>query len=159
MTRDYARAPKGVRVYERVPRNRGTVTAIIGALSIDGVEAVMTNEGATTAEVFSRFVREHLLPVLRPGDLVIMDNLGAHHATGIRAAIEASRAHVLYLPPYSPELNPIELCWSKIKQTLRSWSARSLTSLRDAIHDAAALVSASDAIGWFTHCGYANQPA
>lgn len=157
MTRDYARSLKGVRVYDRVPRNRGTVTTMIGALSVDGVDALMTVEGATTGEVFSRFVREHLVAVLHTGDLVIMDNLGAHHATGIREAIEAVGAHVLYLPPYSPEFNPIELCWSKMKQTLKSWGARTVGALRDAIGDAAALVSADDAIGWFTHCGYANQ--
>jgi transposase len=157
MTRDYARSLKGVRVYDRVPRNRGTVTTMIGALSVDGVDALMTVEGATTGEVFNRFVREHLAAVLLPGDLVIMDNLGAHHATGIREAIEAVGAHVLYLPPYSPEFNPIELCWSKMKQTLKSWGARTVGALRDAIGDAAALVSTGDAIGWFTHCGYANQ--
>jgi transposase len=130
---------------------------MLGALSLDGVEAMMTNVGATNAAVFRRFVDEHLIPILRKGDVVVMDNLGAHHATGIREAIESTGARVIYQPPYSPDLNPIEPCWSKVKSILRKIGARTVTTLTSAIHKAAARVSLDDADGWFTHCGYGSQ--
>lgn len=154
MTRDYARTPRGERAHGYLPRNRGTVLTMIGALTLDGVEAMMTVEGATNAGVFRRFVDEHLNPVLQPGDVVVLDNLGAHHATGIREAIESTGARVVYQPPYSPDLNPIELCWSKIKQTLKRIGARTVSSLAAAVQSAAALVSDEDASGWFFKCGY-----
>lgn len=157
MTRDYGRAPSGIRVYDKVPRNRGCVTTMIGALTVEGVEALMTIEGGTSADVFSLFVREHLLPILRRGDLVVMDNLGAHHATGIREMIERAGANVLYMPPYSPDLNPIELCWSKLKQILKSLGARTVPKLRQAIAQAIARITPEDAWAWFSHCGHANQ--
>lgn len=158
MTPHFARAPRGERAIGRVPRNRGSVLTMLGALSIGGVEAMMTVEGGTSAAVFRQFVDAHLAPILRKGDVVVMDNLGAHHATGIRDAIEATGASVLYQPPYSPDLNPIELCWSKIKEALRRIGARTVAQLRNAVHDATARVSALDSVGWFTHCGYAGQP-
>ncbi|GEN11819.1 DDE superfamily endonuclease [Myxococcus fulvus] len=96
-----------------VPRNRGTVLTRIGALTLDGVEALMTVEGGTSSAVFLCFVNDYLVPNLRQDDLVVMDNLGAHHATGVKKAIRAAGADVLYLPPYRPDLNPIELYWSK----------------------------------------------
>lgn len=130
---------------------------MIGALSLDGVEAMMTNIGATNAGVFRRFVDEHLVPILREGDVVVMDNLGAHHATGIREAIEATGAIVIYQPPYSPDLNPIEPCWSKVKSVLRRIGARTVRALTAAVHKAAALVTLDDAEGWFDHCGYRSQ--
>jgi len=157
MARTHGRARCGQRLQQRVPRNRGTVLTMIGALSLDGVEAMMTNIGATNAAVFRRFVDDHLIPILRDGDVVVMDNLGAHHATGIREAIESTGARVIYQPPYSPDLNPIEPCWSKVKSILRKIGARTVTKLTAAIHKAAARVSLDDADGWFTHCGYGSQ--
>lgn len=115
MTRTRARAPRGKRAVAVVPRNRGRVLTMIGAMSLDGFEALMQVVGGTSAAVFETFVREHLGPRLRPGDIVVLDNLKAHHANGIRELIESFGARVVYLPPYSPDLNPIELAWSKIK--------------------------------------------
>ncbi|WP_245913950.1 IS630 family transposase [Nannocystis exedens] len=153
MTRARAWAPRGKRAHGVVPRNRGRVTTMLGALSIDGIEAMMTVEGGTTAKVFLEFIDKHLAPKLRPGDIVVMDNLGAHHATGVRERIEARDATVVYQPPYSPDLNPIELAWSKIKTALRGLGARTGPLLKAAISAVAALVTPTDAAGWFKHCG------
>lgn len=106
MTRSHAWAPKGQRAPGIVPRNRGTVTTMLGALSIDGIEAIMTVEGGTTAAVFLQFIDQHLAPRLEPGDVVVMDNLGAHHAKGVRERIEARGATLIYQPAYSPTLTP-----------------------------------------------------
>ena len=157
MTREHAWAPVGERITGHVPRNRGTVLTVIAALTLNGIEALMTHVGGTSGEVFMRFVREHLVPTLRPGDLVVMDNLGAHHCTGVKEAIRAAGADVLYMPPYSPDLNPIELCWSKMKAQLKRAGARTLPKLKSSIRAAAAAVSQLDAEGWFLFCGYAVQ--
>ena len=151
MTRDHAWARRGERIYGRVPRNRGKALTVIGALTYDGLEAMMSVEGGTTAAVFRQFVDEHLVPVLQPGDVVVMDNLGAHHATGIRAAIETAGAIVVYMPAYSPDLNAIELCWSKLKSLLRGLGARTVPRLRRAIARAARRIRAQDAVGWIDH--------
>lgn len=119
MTPDYARSPRGERIADVVPRNRGTVTTMIGALGLVGLLGVMTVEGGTDAAVFEAFVKHVLVPKLKPGDIVVLDNLGAHKPDGIRKLIEAAGATLLFLPPYSPELNPIvEECWSKFKACL-----------------------------------------
>lgn len=157
MTREHAWAPVGERVTGYVPRNRGRALTMIAALTLDGVEALMTVEGGTSGAVFLTFVQDHLVPVLRPGDLVVMDNLGAHHATGVKEAIRAVRADVLYLPPYSPDLNPIELCWSKVKTRLRAAGARTVRRLRTAVAAAVETVTQTDAEGWFIHCGFSVQ--
>lgn len=157
MTREHAWAPIGERISGHVPRNRGTVLTVIAALTLNGIEAVMTHVGGTSGEVFKRFVQEYLVPVLRPGDLVVMDNLGAHHCSGVKEAIRETGADVLYMPPYSPDLNPIELCWSKVKAQLRRVGARTLPTLKKAVRAATAAVSLSDAEGWFLFCGYSVQ--
>ena len=154
MTREHAWCPKGERFFGAVPRNRGTVLTMLGALGLDGVRALRTYEGGTSGEVFLSFVHEVLVPRLSPGDVVVMDNLGAHHATGVRAAIESTGARVVYLPPYSPDLNPIEMCWSKVKSLLRFFAARTIPSLVNAVADAVAAVTSSDARAWFAHAGY-----
>lgn len=160
MTRTRAWAPRGERAVGVVPRNRGRVTTMLGALSIDGIEALMTVEGGTTAAVFLRFLDEHLAPRLQPGDIVVMDNLGAHHATGVRERIEARGASVLFQPPYSPDLNPIEHAWSKIKAQLRAFGARTVALLKSAIALAADRVTPQDALGWFQHSRVVpHQPA
>lgn len=151
MTRQHAWAPRGKRAHGTVPRNRGIVTTIVGALTRAGLQALMTTQGGTTAAVFRRFVDEHLKPLLRPGDVVVMDNLAAHHATGIREAIESTGARVLYMPPYSPDLNPIELCWSKFKSLLQAAKARTVTALQNAIRKTQAQIRASDAAAWIGH--------
>jgi len=154
MTRAYARAPVGIRAVGRTPRNRGRVLTMIGALARKGFRALMTIEGGTTGAVFLVFVNEHLVPSLKKGDVVVLDNLAAHHATGVREAIEAAGARVIYLPPYSPDLNPIEMGWSKVKSVLNRIGARTVLRLNRAVHTAVASVTPSDGAGWFAHAGY-----
>jgi transposase len=154
MTRTYARSFFGQRVEESVPRNRGTVTTMLGALSLAGVIAMMTIEGGTDTEVFSAFIEQVLAPKLKPGDIVVLDNLGAHKPPSIRGKIEATGARLFFLPPYSPELNPIEECWSKIKSLLRSSAPRTRDDLDKAIAHAMLRITPSDARGWFRHAGY-----
>ncbi len=157
MTRLYGRAPKGERVIGAVPQNYGANVTMLAALGRRGVEAVMTIEGATDAEVFRVYVQQVLRPTLRPGDIVIMDNLRAHKAAGLRQAIEQTGARLPYLPPYSPDLSPIERCWSKLKTALRAAQARTREALERAIAEALATITVSDAHSWFHHCGYALQ--
>jgi transposase len=154
LTRLYGRAPRGERAVGSVPINYGANLTIIGALSRSGLEAVMTVDGATDGEVFRVYVSEVLCPTLRQEDIVVMDNLGAHKVSGIREAIEARGARLIYLPPYSPDLSPIERCWSKIKTRLRAIGARTRQALERAIKEALSTISESDALAWFAHCGY-----
>jgi transposase len=155
MTRRYGRAPKGERVVGAVPQNYGANVTMLAALGSHGVQAVMMIEGATDAEVFRVYVAQVLRPTLRPGDIVIMDNLRAHKAAGIREAIEQTGARLLLLPPYSPDLSPIERCWAKLKTDLRKAEARTREALDPAITKALRTITATDAHGWFAHAGYA----
>lgn len=154
MHRPTAWRQPGAVVVGRAVRSRGTVTTVIGALSIDGIVATLYGEGATTAEVFRAFVVRCLVPVLRPGHIVVMDNLGAHKAKGIRELIEAAGAKVVFLPPYSPELNPIECAWSKVKTLLRTVAAETLPKLHHALEAALDALTGRDAEEWFRHTGY-----
>jgi transposase len=154
MTRLYGRAPKGQRVLGSAPQNHGENVTMLGALSCAGLEAMMTVNGATDADVFRVYIQEVLAPTLSEGDIVVMDNLSAHKVAGVREAVEARGAQLLYLPPYSPDLNPIERCWSKIKTALRAANARTREALDEAITLALATVTESDARAWFKHCGY-----
>jgi transposase len=155
MTRLYGRAPRGQRVVGSVPQNYGENVTMLGTLAVTGVQAMMTIDGAADGAVFRRFIEQVLAPTLRAGDIVVMDNLSAHKAEGVREAIEARGARLLYLPPYSPDLSPIEKCWSKIKTFLRKAKARTRAALDAAIKQALATVTESDARAWFAHCGYA----
>lgn len=157
MTRRYGRAPKGQRVHDAVPQNYGPNVTILGALNVQGITAVMTIEGATDTEVFLAYVEHVLAPTLRPGDIVVMDNLRAHKVSGVQPMIEGCGARLLYLPPYSPDLSPIEQCWSKLKAYLRTAKARTKEALAVAVTHALATVTAADACGWFAFCGYAVQ--
>jgi transposase len=154
MTRTHGRAPKGMRLVEAVPRNRGRVTTVLGALCLTGMVAHMLVEGGTSGEVFERFVLEHLAPTLQPGQMVVWDNLAAHKQRSVREAIEAKGCQVLFLPHYSPEFNPIEEAWSKVKALLRKSAARTREALHEAIHQAIGRISPADAQGWFSHSGY-----
>jgi transposase len=154
MTRTHGRAPQGLRLVQAVPRNRGRVTTILGALSTVGMVAHMTVDGGTRGEVFERFVLEHLVPVLQPGQVVVWDNLAAHKQRSVRQAIEAKGGQVVFLPPYSPEFNPIEEAWSKLKTLLRKSAARTRQALDEAITAAISRITAADAHGWFGHSGY-----
>jgi transposase len=157
MTRLYGRAPTGERVIGTVPRNYGENLTLLGALGLQGIQAVMTVEGATDAEVFRAYVKRVLGPTLTPGDIVVMDNLSAHKAAGVQQALARRRARLLFLPPYSPDLSPMELCVSKLKTALRAAKARTRASLDAAIQKALELVTATDAWNWFKHCGYTIQ--
>jgi transposase len=154
LARLFGRAPIGERAVGSVPQNYGSNVTLLGALSSEGVQAVMTVEGATDGEVFRVFVQQVLCPTLTPGNIVLMDNLGAHKVRGIREAIEAWGAHLLYLPPYSPDLSPIEQGWSKLKTFLRGVGARTRRTLERAIRHALTTISGTDARAWFAHCGY-----
>jgi len=154
MTRVRGRAPKGERVVAKVPGGHWKIVTIISAVRTGGPFAAASIVGATDSDVFRAYVREVLAPQLRAGDVVVMDNLTPHKASGVRQAIEAVGAELHYLPPYSPDLNPIENMWSKVKGKLRSLAARSIDSLHDAIGTALATVTPDDCIGFFRHCGY-----
>ena len=157
MTRRYGRAPKGVRVVGAVPQNYGQHVTILGALSLAGVGAVMTVAGATDAEVFRAYIKHVLGPTLVPGDIVMLDNLSVHKATGLQQMLARRRIRLRYLPPYSPDMAPIESCWSKLKTSLHTAQARARDTLDAAIAQALATVTPVDARGWFAHCGYAVQ--
>ena len=136
------------------PQHDGAHVTMLASLGSHGIEAMMTIEGATDAEVFRVYVAQSLRPTRPPGDIVIMDNLRAHKASGIREAIEQTGARLLYLPPYSPDLSPIERCWAKLKTYLRKAKARTRDALDAAITEALITVTAADAHGWFAYSGY-----
>jgi transposase len=155
MTRRFARAPRGERAAESVPRNYGEQTSVIGALSLRGrLLATMTVTGAVDTLCFDAYVERLLRPCLRRGDVVVLDNLGAHKASCLEQVVEECGARVLWLPPYSPDFSPIENCWSKIKTALRAAKARTRDELEKALAQAIELVTSADVRGWFTHCGY-----
>ena len=158
MTRVYGRGAKGARVIETVPQNYGENITMLASLSLSGIEAPMTINGAVDAIVFKVYIEQVLCPTLTAGDVVIMDNLAVHKVAGIRELIEAKGAKLIYLPPYSPDLNPIENAFSKIKSRLRTLAARTVETLGQAIADALATITASDAVGYFRHAGYTATP-
>ena len=152
MTRLYGRAPAGQRVHEATPQSHWKTVTLIGALRLSGMVAPMTVEAATDGDVFLAYVEHFLCPALQPGDVVVMDNLSAHKVNGVRELIEKAGAKLLYLPPYSPDLNPIEKAWSKIKQVLRAAKARSTDTLDQTIAEALRLISPANAKAWFRLC-------
>jgi transposase len=154
MARAYARAPRGQRAYATKPVNRGCHVTMLGALGLEGLIATMTVDGFTDGAVFLAFLHEILIPQLRPGQVIIMDNLKAHKVAGVTAACAEAEVSLLYLPPYSPDLSPIEECWSKVKTILRTKAARTREALEQAIAEACETVTVNDARGWFTHAGY-----
>lgn len=149
MTRLYARSTGGARIHETTPDGRWKILTILGAISTRGMIATMTIEAATDREIFLAYLDEVLCPNLRPGDVVVMDNLSSHKVQGVRERIEAAGAQVLYLPPYSPDLNPIEKAWAKLKQLLRAAKARTKQALDQAIAQMLPLLTAEDAKAWF----------
>jgi transposase len=154
MTRLWGRAPKGERIHEATPQGHWKVLTILGAMSLRGLEAVMAIESPTDGDVFLAYTEQVLVPKLQAGDVVVLDNLSAHKVTGIRELIEAQGAELLYLPPYSPDLNPIEQAWSKLKQFLRAAKARTAEALDQAVSEALKTITADNAAAWFRHCGY-----
>lgn len=132
---------------------------MLGALSLRGVVAAMTVESATDGDVFLAYLEQVLCPKLQAGDLVILDNLSAHKVEGVHALIENTGAELLYLPPYSPDLNPIEKAWAKLKQLLRAVKARTTDLLQAAVAELLQAITADNAAAWFRHCGYGLQQA
>jgi transposase len=155
MTRLYGRAPKGERVVGTVPQNYGPNVTMLGALGAQGLHAVMTVDGPLDTAVFRAYIQQVLGPTLTPGDIVVLDNLGVHKARGIQQMLARRHVRLVYLPPYSPDLAPIEPCWSKVKTALRRAQARTRGALDNALTSILPTVTAADARGWFHHCGYA----
>ena len=153
MTRGYARASGGRRVHEATPGGHWKILTILSALSLGGLLATMTIEEATDGDIFLAYLEQVLGPKLRPGDVVVMDNLSAHKVAGVEQLIQAAGAELLYLPPYSPDLNPIEKAWAKLKQLLRSAKARTAEALHQAIAELLPQITPQNAQAWFHHTG------
>ena len=154
MTRRYGRAAPGERVVEAVPGDRGGNVSTIGALDLTGIRTGLSVPGAIDGDTMVFFVEELLAPTLKRGEVVLLDNCPIHKQDEIEELIEARGAGVVFLPTYSPDLNPIELCWSKVKTRLRALKPRTPETLLDALVEAFATVTVHDIRGWFEHCGY-----
>jgi len=150
----YGYSPRGQRAFFKVSRNRGKNTTLLASMALSGMGACVAVEGPTTKAVFEAYMKHFLAPTLRTGQVVVMDNLSAHKGEKIRELIEEKGCKLLYLLPYSPDLNPIEEAFSKVKCLLRVIGARTKNALIEAIGRALDAVSAQDAKGFFTHCGY-----
>lgn len=148
------RSPRGQRCVASGPAGHWKITTLIGAVRIDGPLACATLEGPVDTAAFAAWIDHDLCPQLRSGDVVVMDNLSAHKSSAICTAIAAAGATLIYLPPYSPDFNPIENLWSKVKEALRSAAARTAEGLGRAVADAIASVTAADCRGFFGHAGY-----
>ncbi len=157
MTRQRGRAPRGERLIDKVPHGHWMTTTLIAALGIAGMRCSTVVNGAVNGDVFIAFVEHVLVPELRPGDIVIMDNLSSHKVARVRQLIEAASAELRYLPPYSPDLNPIENVFAKVKQRLRSLGHRTRAALWDAMQSVLDQVTLSDAVNCYRHAGYTLQ--
>jgi transposase len=155
MTRRYARAPKNKRASDAAPINHGRSTTIISSVRLDGSTVPLTIAGAMNGEIFKNYISNQLAATLRPGDIVLMDNLSSHKVKGIKEAVEGAGARLVYIPPYSPDLNPIEELRSKLEACLRKVKARSADTLLAAVADGFKTITAC--MGWFTHSGYAQH--
>jgi transposase len=154
MTRLYGRAQQGKRAVDDAPAGHWCTTTMISSIRLDGSTACMVVDGSTTKDIFKAYVEQILLPTLTVGDVVVLDNLSSHKNQEVRDLIESAGAELWFLPPYSPDLNPIEKMWSKIKSILRTLKARTEKALINAIAKALDKVTANDAKGWFEACGY-----
>jgi len=154
MTRLRGRAPRGERLIGRVPHGHWKTTTLIAALGIEGVRCSTVVDGAVNRDVFEAFVEQVLVPELRPGDIVVMDNLSSHKSVRTRELIEGAGARLIFLPPYSPDLNPIEMVFAKVKQLLRSLGCRTRDALWRAMQSVLDRVTPQDAANCFIHCGY-----
>lgn len=154
MSSAYARAEGGERVKMPVPCERGPQISMIGAISINKVEAALYGEWATNGDIFHTFIERNLVPQLKTRHIVIMDNIKFHLQVRIREAVESTGAKIIFLPPYSPDLNPIENMWSKVKNTLRKLAPRTTINFKKSIKVAFEAITKSDLIEWFKHCGY-----
>jgi transposase len=159
MTRRRARAPRGRRARGAVPRNRGPVTTLLAGVSLAGMSPAMTVQGGTDTAVFATYLDKVLLPALSPGQVVVVDNVGAHKPDRIRGLVEAAGCRLVFLPAYSPDLSPVEEAFSKLKALVKAVAARTRAGLDAAIAAALAAVTAADAAGWFSHAGYLTRQA
>ena len=150
----YGWAPKGERAYGKAPRNWDKNITLIASLSAEGLGAAMSVEGATDGAAFQTYVKHFLVPTLKTGQIVVLDNLQVHKSLKVRELIEGAGASVLFLPSYSPDFSPIEGAFSKVKNLVRKAQARTQEALIEAIGDALDAVSRRDALGFFEHCGY-----
>lgn len=154
LTRLFGRAAPGERVQEAIPKNYGRSTSVVSLIGLAGVEATMLVEGAVDTLVFNAFGENFVRPCLKTGDVVVLDNLGAHRASRIEQIAKSCGARVVWLPPYSPDFSPIEQMWSKLKTHLRKAKARTSEELDRAVSEGLKLITESDCRGWFKHCGY-----
>lgn len=152
MTRHYARAKTDERAVDSTPVNTPCSTTVLSSIRLDGKAAYTIYQGGTTAERFAVYLQDTLLPTLSKDDIIVMDNMRSHHARVVKDILDASGIRYLYLPPYSPDLNPIEKMWSKIKAYLRKEKVRIASALPDAVEKAFSTVTASDCLGWFRSC-------
>lgn len=158
LTRRYGRAPRGARISEAVPKNYRQQQSIISSMGIDGAAAWFVIEGAVDTAVFNIYVERVLRPTMKAGDILVLDNLTAHHASRIEEVAQECQAQVLWLAPYSPDFSPIELLWSKIKSSLRKAKARTIEELGHALNKGLELITVDDCHAWFKHCGYSVAP-
>lgn len=147
-------APRGLRVRQAAPRERGTNATLVGALALRGWAAALPFSGSLDREAFDAFVTALLVPRLRRADVVLLDNLRVRHASDAEGAVRSAHARVLWLPGYSPDFSPLESCWSQVKAIVRGEGPRGPQSLDAALTQALNAVTAADADGWFRHCGY-----
>lgn len=159
MSRRYGRAPRGERLIGAVPQGHWKTTTFVAALRVGGLTAPLVIDGAVNGDLFVAYVRQVLVPTLRPGDIVVMDNLASHKRVGVRQAIEAAGAELRYLPPYSPDLNPIELAFAKLKALLRKAGKRSVDELWDFLGQTLDAFTPQECRNYFRHDGYAATPS
>ena len=157
MARRYGRAYRGHRLVDKVPHGHWKTTTFVGALRATGVTAPLVVDGPMNGDVFLAYVQQQLAPTLQPGDTVIMDNLSSHKRAGVQQAIEAAGARLVYLPPYSPDLNPIELAFSKLKSLLRQAAARTISELEATIAKLLDRITPQQCQAYFRHCGYSAR--
>jgi transposase len=154
MTRKYGRGPRGKRVVASVPHGHWKTITFIGLLGAQGIEAPLVVDGAVNGDLFVAYIQQHVVKVLKPGEIVVMDNLSSHKRVEVRQAIEAAGCELRYLPPYSPDLNPIELAFAKLKALLRKAAERTVASLEDFLGKATDAFSAQECLNYMRHCGY-----
>lgn len=155
LTRLHGRAAPGERVVDSVPQPSGPQTTTLAVIGWTGITAPLVLSGSVNGTVFYAYIEQCVVPTLQPGDILFMDNLSAHKVAGLEALIRSQGAHLIYLPPYSADFNPIELAWSKVKTILRRLKARTLPDLIDALRQALQAITSHDIHAWFAHCGYA----
>lgn len=157
MTRTHGRAPRGERLVDYVPHGHWKTTTFLAALRLDGLTAPLVIDGAVNGEIFLAYVRQQLVPTLKPGDIVVMDNLSSHKSEGVREAIKTAGAELLYLPPYSPDFNPIEQVFAKLKALLRKYEERTMEALWTRLGKLVDCFPKSECANYFRHCGYMSS--